>query len=458
MKPQYKQLLLILLLSINMSACKKFVDISPSPQLIATDAIFSDDNTALSAVSGVYVQMRSGSPSFVNGGIGIYAGLTADEIYDTSSSSTYDPYYNNNILSNDGNISDFWSTAYNTIYRTNAILQGLDKSNGLTSPVKNQLKGEMKVVRALIYFYLVNLYGDVPLITTPDYAQNATAERTPVSQVYQQMVVDLTDAQGLLTNTYPSTGKLRPNRLTANALLARIYLFKKDWANAEVQSSAVINSNLYSVLPDLNAVFLINSGETIWEIAPANDAANSAEASAFVPESPTVEPTFAINSYLLNLFDANDKRKTNWLGSNTIGGTTYYYPNKFKNSSTTSITEYNVVFRFAEQYLIRAEARAQQNTNLPGAVNDLNMIHTRAGLSAYPTSLLQADCLLAVQKERRLELFTEWGDRWFDLKRWGTIDGVLGAEKPGWKPYAALFPLPLDQLTYNVKLIQNTGY
>jgi len=158
------------------------------------------------------------------------------------------------------------------------------------------------------------------------------------------------------------------------------------------------------------------------------------------------------------LFDAGDKRKTNWLGSNIIGGTTYYYPNKFKNNNTTPITEYNVVFRLAEQYLIRAEARALQNTNLPGAVNDLNMIHTRAGLPAYPTSMSQADCLLAIQKERRLELFTEWGNRWFDLKRWGAIDSVLGAEKPGWKPYAALFPLPLDQVTYNVKLIQNTGY
>jgi hypothetical protein len=70
----------------------------------------------------------------------------------------------------------------------------------------------------------------------------------------------------------------------------------------------------------------------------------------------------------------------------------------------------------------------------------------------------QADCVLATQKERRLELFTEWGNRWFDLKRWETIGGVLGAEKPDWKPYAALFPLPLDQLTYNVKLTQNTGY
>ncbi|XHR94991.1 hypothetical protein ACFJIV_32950 [Mucilaginibacter sp. UC70_90] len=86
MKILYKKLLLILLPGVTMSACKKFVDIAPSPQLIATDAIFSNDNTALSAVSGVYVQMRSGSPSFANGGIGIYTGLTADEIYNTSSS------------------------------------------------------------------------------------------------------------------------------------------------------------------------------------------------------------------------------------------------------------------------------------------------------------------------------------------------------------------------------------
>ncbi len=458
MKLQYKKLLLILLLGMVMSSCKKFVDIAPSTQLIATDAIFSNDNTALSAVSGVYVKMRSGNPSFVNGGIGLYTALTADELYSTSSNQSYDPYYTNDILSNDGNISEFWSTAYNIIYRTNAILQGLDQSTNLTASLKSQLTGEMKVVRATMYFYLVNLYGDVPLIIDPDYAQNAIMGRSPASKVYQQMIADLQDAGSLLTNSYPGAGKVRPNKLTASALLARVYLYQKDWVNAEAQATAVIGSNLYDIVPDLNTVFLINSKETIWEIAPANNAVNSAEAVAYVPGSTDVEPTFAINPYLLNLFAANDNRKVNWLGSNTIDGKTYYYPNKFKDIGTSSITEYNVVFRLAEQYLIRAEARAQQNTNLSGAVSDLNVIHTRAGLTAYATTLPQADCLSAIQKERQLELFTEWGNRWFDLKRWGIINSVLGTEKPNWKPYAALFPLPLDQLNYNVNLVQTPGY
>jgi len=441
-------------------SCKKFVDIAPSPQSIATDAIFSNDNTALSAVDGVYAYMRSGAPSFANGSISIYTGLSADEIYNTSASVTYDPFYTNAILSNNTQISStFWLTPYNIIYRTNAILEGLGKSTGLSDAVKKQLTGEMKVVRAFIYFNLTNLYGDVPLMISSDYKHSAIAPRTASGQIYQQILADLTDAQAKLTDAYPSTGKSRPNKATATALLARVYLNQKDWVNAEAQATAVISSGDYGLVADLNSAFLINSNETIWEIASPGEARNTAEGAAFIPSSTTVKPTFAISQYLLQAFEIGDKRKSNWLKSNTVSGATYYYPYKFKNRLTTTITEYEVVLRLAEQYLIRAEARAQQSpAKVADALSDINIIRLRAGLSPLSGSLTQAQCLTAIAQERRVELFTEWGNRWFDLKRWGNIDAVLGAEKTGWAAYESLYPIPYQQIQYNPNLSQNPGY
>ncbi|MDB5024945.1 MAG: RagB/SusD domain protein [Mucilaginibacter sp.] len=460
MKHINKNLFYILLIVLGAVSCKKFVDIPPSPQLIATSAIFSDDNTATSAVDGVYASMRAGSPAFENGAISIYCGLSADEIVNTSSSSAYGPFFMNAIPTNNTTLlATFWAGPYNTIYRANAILEGLNKTTALSDSVKKQLTGEMKVVRALTYFYLTNLYGDVPLITSSDYKQNATLPRTASVKIYQQMVADLTDAESLLNNNYPSTGKARPNRQTAAALLARVYLYGKDWVNAEAQASQVINSGLYNLVPDLNSVFTEDSNETIWEIASPGEARNSAEGSVFIPSSSKVKPTFTVSSYLLNAFEAGDLRAANWLNSTTVSGTTYYYPYKYQNRALSPVTEYDIVLRLAEQYLIRAEASAQQSPNkVPDAVSDLNAIRSRAGLAPLSNAISQAQCMAAVAQERRVELFAEWGQRWLDLKRTGTIDAVLSQEKTGWQPYGALYPIPFKQIIANPALTQNPGY
>ncbi|MFI5138329.1 MAG: RagB/SusD family nutrient uptake outer membrane protein [Sphingobacteriales bacterium] len=460
MKTISKKLFFILLIGLSVVSCKKFVDIPPSPQLIATGAIFSDDNTAIAAADGMYASMRTGSPSFENGAISIYCGLSADEIVNTSSSSAYGPFFKNAIPANNTTIlATFWAGPYNTIYRANAILEGLNKATALSDSVKKQLTGEMKVVRALTYYYLTNLYGDVPLVTSSDYKQNATVARTASAKIYQQMVADLTDAESLLNNNYASMGKARPNKQTATALLAKVYLSAKDWTNAEAQASQVINSGLYNLVTDLNSVFSEDSNETIWEIASPGEAGNTAEGTMFIPSSSKVKPTFTMSPYLLNAFEPGDLRAANWLNSNTVSGATYYYPYKYKNRTTASVTEYDIVLRLAEQYLIRAEARAQQSSSkIPDAINDLNMIRSRAGLAPLPNTISQSQCLAAVAQERRVELFAEWGQRWFDLKRTGTIDGILGQEKTGWQPYDAYYPIPYKQIIANPALTQNPGY
>ena len=138
------------------------------------------------------------------------------------------------------------------------------------------------------------------------------------------------------------------------------------------------------------------------------------------------------------------------------GNTVYTYPTKYRSLAASANAEYFTVLRLAEQYLIRAEARAQQN-NVSGAREDLFAVRQRAGLGATPANNKDA-LLLAVERERRIELNSEMGHRWFDLKRTGRINTVLSTVKANWNAEAALYPVPADQRSRNGNLTQNPGY
>jgi len=106
--------------------------------------------------------------------------------------------------------------------------------------------------------------------------------------------------------------------------------------------------------------------------------------------------------------------------------------------------------------LIRAEAEAWQN-QLTAAATDLNTVRGRAGL--MPTTATdQAGLLAAIAHERQVEFFTEWGQRWFDLKRTGAINATLGSLKPTWTADASLLPIPLNEIEADPNLTQNPGY
>ena len=442
-------------LSLSLTACKKWIELKPSPVQIEDKIVFADDQSATSAVMGLYSQMTQSSLIMTNGGLSVYTGLSSDEIYTSASSSLTDPFLNNNLLATNSAVNvNFWRSAYINLYHTNSIIEGLTSSQTLSSAVKNQLLGEMKFVRAFYFFYMVNLFGDVPLVITTNYKINGIMPRTATTVVYEQIISDLLEAKELMGAGYPSANRLRPNKYSASALLARVYLFRQNWIQAEALASDIINAGLYQLTADPNNTFLSGSQEIIWQIAKENN--NTAEGVAFIPASATVKPTYAITSQLLNAFESNDTRKAKWLKANTVSAQLYYYPFKYKSRTATPLTENLVALRLAEQYLVRAEARAYLN-NLDSARTDINRIRTRAGLPGV-IATTQAALLSAINKERQTELFCEWGHRWIDLKRTGMADMILGAVKPGWQSYAALYPVPANELELNAFLVQNPGY
>jgi len=198
--------------------------------------------------------------------------------------------------------------------------------------------------------------------------------------------------------------------------------------SAEMQASGVINNTALYGTSSLNQVFLKNSQEAIWQVQPVNIGWNTPDAQIFIlsPASPmtgTLNPVY-LSPQILAAFEPGDRRRTNWIDSVTANGIIYYYPYKYKSATFNApVTEYEMILRLGEQYLIRAEARARQN-NIPGAQADLNLIRTRAGLSST-TANDQSALLAVIGHERQAELFTEWGHRWLDLKRSGEIDAVI---------------------------------
>ena len=242
--------------------------------------------------------------------------------------------------------------------------------------------------------------------------------------------------------------------------MSRVYLYVGDWQNAEESASEVIINSNYNLASDLNEVFLLNSSETIWQLWSvfSGGGINTFDGELLIfSATPT---NVALRDDLLNSFETGDERGANWVGSFSDGTDTWYYPFKYKvqdGNQGVPITEALSMLRLAEQFLIRAEARAQQG-NVTGSQDDLNMIRNRAGLT-NTTSNDQTSLLAAIEQERRVELFAENSHRWLDLKRTGRTDAVLGVVKPNWQNTDVLYPLPRADFDKNSNLRpQNPGY
>lgn len=468
-------LLFAILLAVNTWSCKKLVDINAPYTSTNAANVYTNNSTAAAVLTGIYAGMSSSS--FTSGGItsmSYFPGLSADELTlfggSTNANIGFVAYYTNQLLNT--TTPNFWTSIYKIIYVANSAIDGLN--NPAISPnVQQQLTGEAKFVRAFCYFYLVNLYGDVPLVTTTNYSISESMARTPKAQVWQQIISDLVSAESLLNSNYvesdgvtvkASSERIRPIKWAAAALLARTYLYTGDYANAESQASLVISDSSLYGLSALNSAFLKDSREAIWQLQTVNPGYNTPDAGTFLlpaagPSTTGAYPVY-LSKTLVSSFETNDKRRANWIDSVIAKGTTYYYPYKYKVYAGAS-QEYIMVLRLAEQYLIRAEARAQQG-KLTDATNDLNMIRQRAGLP-NTTASSQQDILGAILHERQVELFTEWGHRWLDLKRTDSIDSVMNIVEPiksgnSWNSNWQWYPVPISDIQKDAQLTQNTGY
>lgn len=468
----------IVLCTLVFSSCKKMIAIPDPINTITTDKVFDNDNQANSAMAGAYSQLINEPVLCFGSGLTTsMCSQSADEL--TISAVNLNSNYTNKLTAEDYTVTALWTTAYNNIYNSNAVIEGIaaSKSAKLHNDVRIKLTAEAKFMRAYTYFYLVNLFGDVPLVLTGDFNKTVKMQRTPKAEIYAQIVKDLQEAKSNLAGDFSGSKlaeRIRPNKWAATAMLARVFLYMGDYTNAAAAATEVIGqTGLFELKTDLNDVFLMNNREAIWQLQHSNLIAPRGNAT---PEGYVLKPYlstinneyfgFRLNDELVQKFEDQDKRKASWLMEVNKDGETRYYLYKYKvgvgNSSIGGpVTEYYTMLRLAEQYLIRAEALTLGNQQLDLAIADLNVIRRRAGINELPEGLSREAVVLAIEKERRTEFFSEWGHRWLDLKRTGKAHDVLSVipvKQPWAGDYQLLYPIPVTEIRSNNNLIQNPGY
>ena len=454
----YKKLCLWGSLCFILASCEDFLELETPNHQIVSEAVFNNDVTALSAMTGIYNQLSTAAySSGWESSITVLGGLSSNELECIRETDfTFLEFEQNQIVpANNRNLS-IWSSAYNMIYMCNALLEGIENTSQLSEEVIISLKGEAKFIRAFTYFFLVNLYGEVPLILTTDYRQNSLASQHDINAIYEQIVLDLQGAIDLLGDEYKDGERTHVNRFVAISMLARVNLYLENWEEAERLSSLVIgNTSSYELKKDLNETFIANSKEAIWQISPHGRGTGTYtyEGLTFLFHPIVASLTkVRLTDELIESLEEEDQRLQYWIGYHE--GTNSYFAHKYKyRTNTESIIEYSMVLRLAEQYLIRSEARARQG-NITGAIADIDKIRERAGLSLLAKANSQTteeELLSLLMEERRKEMFTEWGHRWLDLKRTGKAATVLRIDN-------VLYPIPEEERMKNPNLKQNPGY
>ncbi|MDF0709056.1 RagB/SusD family nutrient uptake outer membrane protein [Flagellimonas okinawensis] len=450
--------LVVMVFILALANCTDFVEVDPPKNIMVSQTVFEDASTVESAMADLYFSMRESGMVSGNYGFTTRMGIYSDELDYYGFDVQLVELYQNQVLPANTEVQTWWSEAYTVIYGANAIIEGVESSSVLEEADRNRFKGQALFVRGLMHYDLVSVFGDVPYVTTTDYRVNSAVSRLPEVQVLERIESDLLMAVELMGNSdIDNMERTVPDHFVAKALLARLYGYMGKWDKAEDMATDLMS--VFDLEEELGNVFLKGSGETIWQLSHGELPGNTQEAvQLIIPLIPG--QSFAMTDGLLAAFEDGDLRRTEWVDSisdaeNTL---TLYYPYKYKaRFNATESLEYSIQFRLAEQFLIRSEARAHQG-NLVGALADLNEVRNRAGLVDVVVHT-EGELLEAILGERRIELFTEQGHRWFDLKRTGRAAVALGALKPSWEDTDLLLPVPEGELQANPNLLpQNQGY
>lgn len=377
-----------------------------------------------------------------------------------------------------------WNYCFTTISRCNNILSRIETAN-FDEAKKSQFKGESLFLRAYCYFYLVRIYGDLPLIEVAFRSPNEIAafdmSRKPVSEIYTLIISDLKESATLL-NSVTGLEKSRASAGSAKALLGKVYLTQKDYASAATSLKEVIDMNKYSLMPNYKTLFTNgndNLAESIFEIKyiGGNVGEGNNFSTIFTPPrfdmaifpgnmqgSGRIVPTTAIG----DSYEKGDLRRAASIADSVklISGkyAKNIYGLKFVDFTTGIQGDGSINFtslRYADVLLMYAEA-LNETSKTNEAHTYINLIRTRAGLNSL-TGLSKADFALAIEKERQLEFLLE-GQRWFDLIRTGRAKTVLNKYftdhnlRFSVTDDELLMPIPQRERDINPNLQQNPGY
>ncbi|MDB5063190.1 MAG: RagB/SusD family nutrient uptake outer membrane protein [Mucilaginibacter sp.] len=502
MKNLYKISFFLCFLAVT--SCKKdFLDLS-DPTTKTADKFYQTEDQVQQAVSGAYSSLQD----HVNSQY-VFAEMSSDNTTiqlnpsDRGQTDRVEAFEFWNVTATNVNIADLYNQSYNALYNINFALSKIDGVSAISDKKKAQYKGELQFMRAYYYFNLVRYFGPVVLLTEP-LASSSDAfktARSPESEVYAQIVKDLSDAAASLPakSEYTGADVGRASKGSALGLLGKVYLTTKEYVKAESTLRQILPLG-YSLVNEYASVFDTNNknnSESLFEVQ-YQGGNNLGEWSSFIYAFAPRNSAGAITGFstsrpqgwniptknMISEFEANDKRKAVALkeGYTNAAGIFVAIPfvNKYNHPHTIDgRTDDNwPVLRYSDVLLMLAEAINEQGG--PGsAYQYINQVRQRAGLGAL-SGLSQETFRAAIRHERRVELAFE-NDRWFDLKRALTnaqmvtlLNAHGQAEKASptvdrsgvpftgndykFDGYEALYPIPDRQLFLDDNLTQNPGY
>lgn len=444
-----KLIIYSLLSAIILFSCTKKLDTVPTQSISEEDALKTSDDVQVALV-GAYSDM--GDRDVYGGRAFVAPDLLADfnEINWSGTFQGMTQIKNKAIPVDNLFTTNTWLDTYRAINDVNNVLSALSV---VVANQKDRVEGEAKFIRGSLYFDLVRLYArawndgtpannpGVPIVLTPTRGISDADKRArnKVTEVYDQVIKDLTDAEAKL----PANNGFFATKTAAAAMLARVYLQKGDYANAVQAANRVITSNKYTLRPVYADAFpytgspvpISNTSEDIFAIQ-----VNATQGFNGFNEfySTTSRGEIDIKDAHLNLYEPTDDRLDLFY---VDGGSVYC--GKFDN------TYGNVrIIRYAEMFLIRAEANLRLGTSVGATpLADVNQIRNRAGLSSLASVVLSG-----VLKERKLELAFE-GFTLHDIKRTQGTVGTLA-----WNSPKLIYPIPDREIRVNSNLTQNEGY
>jgi hypothetical protein len=438
----------------GLAGCNHELATTPFDQ-IPTKTEVTDAATAQAALNGAYDAMQQTGNYGLD--LEMLSELASDNAVWSGTFQFLGDVYNNKIQADNSEITNMWTLLYREIDRDNVVIQSVTPLTNVPAATKSEILGEAYFLRGLTFHNLVKYFGDVPTPLVPVSVAGDAAKytRTPVAQVYTQVLADLDSAAKLITNT---TDTRHATVNSVKAIRSRVLFYRASisgGSSADYQTSldlanAVLagRDTLTVPYPDLFSATGTNTSEDIFRISFTSSETN--RLGFYYLFAGRYEASASPN--IVAAYEPNDLRKAYSIALRP-GTTNQYQATKFP---TTTGTEHPHVIRLAELVLIKAEILARQG-NLAGAVAEYNKVRVRAGLPKHVLGAdvsSQSDVLAAIDKERRLELAFE-GDRWPDLNRQGRAAAVKGFTD---RAYQALFPIPIRDINTSPNLKQNPGY
>lgn len=471
---------IIILILFPLKGCNYLLEEVP-PSNISLANFYQSEEDVIVGLFGAYSNLYGLVSQAPN-----YGEMIADDM--TISPIVPDAFEWDEFTFNSEVTSGLWSQCYSAINRANEVIlytEGIAFEAGR----KADLIAEARALRAIYYFHLAQAMGGVPLYDSPTVGfDNIYEPSSPEEAVFNFIIQDLQQAAAELEFSSPAG---RINSDIANALLARIYLYRGDFQNALSHAETVINSGRYRLLDDYADLFKPendNSAEHIYQIQYLSGETNNPLPGRYGPRTPsgygksfwagtTVPGTYAPSaefiaqnpkSYRRSVTIADHYEHIDGITGpitmqKVFGGKFPYYISKFddREGELQSGVNYTVM-RYADILLIAAEAINESDPTSPKKYEWINMVRERArnGIeSDLPdlNALTQDQFRTAVIEERRFELAFE-NQRAWDLKRRNLFLDKMKAQRKNVEEFMLLFPIPDTEIKLNPNLKQNPGW